>query len=353
MTTSSPQSRWPWRTLLVVLLTVGLLWWFIRSLDFAEVWRAIRSANAGLIVAAILVTLVTYLFRAWRWQALLAPLGHARFRQSFRMTVIGFAANFMLPGRVGEVLRPYLLARSEGFNAAAAFATIIVERILDLASVLSLFAWFLLFGGVDVGRDLKITGAVSAAVAMAGLAALAIGAGHPERLGNLTARITRRLPARTAEALTGFVRNLALGLAVTRRPGPLVLSFLLSVALWMSISVSIWLTALAFGLTFTFTGSFLVVTFLMVGVSLPTPAGLGGFQAMFLWAVTGFFGASTDVAGACAIVLHAVTTLPVCLLGLIFMAQDGLTLAGLRRMKSAAEAAEGRAPDAGSGRSDA
>ena len=74
---------------------------------------------------------------------------------------------------------------------------------------------------------------------------------------------------------------------------------------------------------------------------------------MFLWAVTGFFGASNDVAGACAIVLHAVTTLPVCVLGLLFMAQDGLTLAGLRRMKSVAEAAEGRTPDAGSGRSDA
>jgi uncharacterized protein (TIRG00374 family) len=344
MDTSEKPSRIPWRPLVVILLTVGLLWWFLRSLDFAEVWRSIKSARPGLIGAAILVTLVTYLFRALRWQQLLRPLGRTRFRQSFRMTVIGFAANFMLPGRVGEVLRPYLLARSEGFNAAATFATIIVERVLDLASVMSLFAWFLLFSGMDVGRELTIAGAVSALLALVFLVLLAIGAGHPERLGRLSERLTRPLPARTAAAIGRFVRTFVEGLAVLRHPAPLVISFALSVGLWMSISAAIWFTSQAFDLTFSFTGSFLVVTFLMVGVSLPTPAGLGGFQWAYLGAVTGFFNAPRDTAGACALVLHAVSVVPVCLLGLVYMAQDGLTLAGLRRMKSTAEEAEGRGP---------
>ncbi len=72
------------------------------------------------------------------------PIGRARFGPAFRATVIGFTATFLLPGRVGEVLRPYLLARKEGFSAAATFATIVVERVLDLVAVLMLFSFFLL-----------------------------------------------------------------------------------------------------------------------------------------------------------------------------------------------------------------
>src|SRR5688572_24578687 len=116
MPTPRSPSRFHWHTLFIAALTVGLLWLFFRDLDAGEVWRAIRRADAGLITVGVFVTLLTYVFRAWRWQLLLAPIGHARFRTAFRTTVIGFAATFLLPARVGEVLRPYLLARQEGFK---------------------------------------------------------------------------------------------------------------------------------------------------------------------------------------------------------------------------------------------
>jgi hypothetical protein len=66
--------------------------------------------------------------RALRWQYLLAPIGPA-LRHGVPTTVIGFAATFLLPARAGGH-RPYLLARREGLNATAAFATIIPERLL-------------------------------------------------------------------------------------------------------------------------------------------------------------------------------------------------------------------------------
>ena len=108
-----------WHTLIAAALTIGLLWWFLRNLNFREVWSAMRGARAWPIVLAVIVTFQTYVFRAWRWQALLLPIGRARFSTALRTTVIGFTATFLLPGRIGEVLRPYLLARREGFSAAA------------------------------------------------------------------------------------------------------------------------------------------------------------------------------------------------------------------------------------------
>ena len=75
-------------------------------------------------------------------------------RTPSRTTVIGFAASALLPARAGEVLRPYLLARRERLNAAAAFATIMLERLLDLATVLLLFSGLRLhrWARRDVGR---------------------------------------------------------------------------------------------------------------------------------------------------------------------------------------------------------
>ena len=342
-----PTKRVPWHTIVVAALTIGLVWWFLQSLDLAEVWRQMIQADLLMLALALVATVSTYFFRAWRWLTLLEPIGPARFRPTFRTTVIGFAANFMLPGRVGEVLRPYLLAKSEGFSAVSALATVIVERVLDLTVVLLLFAWFLMTQNVQVGADgsqalaqAKFWGVVVSGLSVLGLGLLALGAGHPERLERWAARLTGRLPASIGAKFAGFVRMLAEGLVVMRRPGSLLAASGITLLLWLSIAATIWLGSLAFGLTLSFTGSFLVLAFLTVGVSLPTPAGLGGFQWTYQLALTKVFQADQNVAGASAIVLHALTVIPVCIVGLIYMAQDGLSLRRLQSMRSTAEKAE-------------
>ena len=87
---------------------------------------------------------LTFVLRALRWQYILAPLGETHFSNAFQATVIGFAASFLLPARAGEVIRPLLLARREGLPATATFATIILERLMDMVTVLALFAVFVL-----------------------------------------------------------------------------------------------------------------------------------------------------------------------------------------------------------------
>jgi uncharacterized protein (TIRG00374 family) len=336
--------RAPWRTVLVFTLTLALLWYFFKNVAFADVWRAVRQAHLGLIGAAIAATFLTYLFRTWRWQALLVPIGRARFRTAFRTTIIGFTATFLLPARIGEVLRPYLLARYEHFSFSATFATIFIERLLDLAAVLSLFGLFLLTADLSaMGRDLdvvKLAGGGAAAASLGALVTLFVCAGHPERLGRLAGRLTGWLPIRVAAFIAGFVRTFAEGLAVMRRPGPLVVAAALSIPMWVSIGLGVWLTSRAFDLTFALSGSFLIVMFLVVGVAIPTPGGAGTFELAYQYAVTHFFGAGQAQAVAAALVLHAVSFVPISIVGLLFMGQDGLTLAGLEGLRQTAQAAE-------------
>jgi glycosyltransferase 2 family protein len=327
------------RTVLIFLLTIGLLAFFLRNADLAGVWAETRRARAGFLALALLITGLTYVLRALRWQYLLAPIGKTHFSVAFRMTVIGFAANLLLPARAGEVIRPYLLARRERLSPTAAFATIILERLLDTVTVLMLFAVFVATldsagasGDPAALARVKLGGLVAAMAAVTGLALFFTLARHPERIGRWALRVERVLPMALARALARFVESFARGLAVMRQPGRLLVALAWSFPLWLSIAAGIWLTSLAFHITFPFAGSFLVTTILVVGVAMPTPGAIGGFHAAYQIAVQTFFGAPDDRAIGAAIVLHAISFLPVTALGIVFMAREGLTLGRARTL---------------------
>ena len=334
------------RTILVVGLAVGLLAIFLRNADLARVWTEMRTARPDLLGLTLVITAVTYFVRAERWQYLLNPLGPTHFWTAFRTTVIGFAASFVLPARAGEVIRPYLLAKEEKLPTTAAFATIIVERILDLVTVLALLAlFFLVFAGDTATRSpwlfrtVALGGLGTAPIGLGVLAAMFVMAGHPERLHRLVMKAERVLPARIARTVASFARTFAEGLAVVRRPSRLLFALAWSVVLWLLIAAQIWVIAKTFAIALPLTGTFLITAMLVVGVALPTPGGVGGSHEAFRLGVTSFYGADNDAAVGAAIVQHAVNFLPVTLLGLWFVARDGLNMGRLRQM-----AAEGAGP---------
>lgn len=337
------------RTALLVLCTAGLLALFLRQVNLRDVTAEIRGADPWLLVAALVATGLTYVLRAWRWQKMLEPIGHARFSTALRTTVIGFAANALLPARAGEVLRPYLLARREGLSATSTFATIILERVLDLVAVLVLFGAFVFLfdpGMTEadgaVYRAVQIGGLSAAVAAAVALVLFFVLAGHPERLGRAAGRVERVLPARLARTLATLVETFASGLALMRRPGALAVALVMSAPLWLSISAGIWFVAQAFHITMPFTGAFLIVALLTVGVAVPTPGAVGGFHYAFRVGATVFYGVPTERAVGAAIVLHAISFVPVTVAGLILMVQDGLSFARVRSMASGQAADRGR-----------
>lgn len=340
------------RTVVIAVLALGLIALFLREADLSRVWSAIRTAHPGLLVLAVGLTLIFYVIRAERWQYLLAPLGQTRFSVAFRTTVIGFAASSVLPARAGEVLRPLLLARKERLPATAVFATIVVERILDLAAVLLLLAaYLLLFDAGTVARAPALYEAVrlgafaTTAGVMVLLAVMAFLAADPARLHRLMLGVGRVLPARFAHGLARLSQTFAEGLAVIRRPTRLLAAFGLSLLLWGVIATQVWVVSVAFGLAMPYAGAYLLAAMLVVGVAVPTPGGVGGFHEAFRLGATSFFGADNDAAVAAAIVLHATSFVPVLAMGAAFALADGLDVGRLRQLSSEAPTA-GEAGDA-------
>jgi uncharacterized protein (TIRG00374 family) len=109
-----------------------------------------------------------------------------------------------------------------------------------------------------------------------------------------------------------------------------------SFPLWLAIAAEAWAVTVAFGIDMPFAGTFLLQALLVIGVAVPTPGGVGSYHEAYRIGVTTFFGAPNDRAVAAAIVTHAISFVPVVLLGVIFMAQDGLSVRGLKDLAGAA-----------------
>ncbi len=328
------------------LLAIALLGWFLRGANLVDVWRHVRTANVGLLVLALMFVATTFWIRAFRWQQLLKPIGPTRFRTVFRAGVIGFAALSILPARVGDLLRPYLVARQDGLTFTSTFATIVMERVLDLIAVLTLMAIYV-WGFADTSTwkphllaPIEISAAVGGAVALALLAIMWLLASHPERIGTLVHSTDRVLPRRVALRLGGVASTFSSGFAVAREPRGFLLALLWSFPLWLAIAGETWAVTRAFGIQLPFTGTFLLQLFLVVGVAVPTPGGVGSYHAAYKFGVVNFFGAPEDQAVAAALVVHAIAFMPVLLLGLVFMAQDGLSFGRLKTMAGTAREQE-------------
>ncbi len=334
------------RTAVIVGLSVGLLALFLRGATLSVVWTEMKDADPWLITLSGAVTLAGMVLRALRWQYLLAPIGTAHFTAAFRTTTIGFAASAILPARAGEVIRPYLLARQEGLSATAVFATVIIERLLDAVTCVFLLASFVIF--FDPGMDradsklywlVEMGGLIVGSLAVVVLGLMFLAARDPQAVGRWAYKLEHVLPGKFTHALSVGLLRFAEGLAVVRTPRRLLLALALSLPLWLSIALGIWAVTEAFGIDMPFPGSFLLIALLVVGVSVPTPGGVGGFEAAVQIGLTSFYAVPNDRAVGAALVLHIVSLLPVVALGFVFLLQDGLGFGGMRKL--AHVAAEG------------
>jgi uncharacterized protein (TIRG00374 family) len=333
------------RTVVILVVAVGLVALFLRNVDFRHVLGAIVRARPEWLALSLATMFVNLALRAWRWQCLLEPIGETSFGSSFRATAVGFAASTVLPARAGEFIRPYFLSRqTKSVTATGAFATVILERLLDICTVVGFLAVYVFFFGAQLSQRnpeafkfLKLGAVTSGAAAIVLLTFLFFLAADPRRLGRTMERLERVLPSALAGAIARVAEKFAHGLGAIRRPGTLILAACWSVPLWLSIAAGIWTAAVAFGLPIPFTGTFVIIALLSIGVSVPTPSAVGGFHFFFKYGATTFFGASDDAAVGAAIILHLLSIGPALALGLMFAAQEGLNMTSMRRLADQAE----------------
>lgn len=323
-------------------LAAAILWWFGRKLDWEEVRQAASQSNKYLLGLAVVIICVAYVFRAYRWGALLAPLGPTSLGHLFAATTVGFGAVFLL-GRMGEVVRPVVLPmRDPRVRVSSSFVTILVERIYDMMAVVVLFAVNLLWFTPPINARLefsrvRIAGIVLLILSIAAVAGLTwFRKRSNSTIGWLEKRLARvgLIPVRLKRALINILEQLAKSLRVLVDARELAVTIGWTALVWAGITLANWLVLRAFGLRLGISEAIFILGWSLVGSLVPTPGGAAGAFHFATAAGLVFLGVPRETAAAVSIVMHVVDFGPAVIFGFFYVVRGDINLTRLRSMMS-------------------
>ncbi|HEY6065413.1 MAG TPA: lysylphosphatidylglycerol synthase transmembrane domain-containing protein [Thermoanaerobaculia bacterium] len=314
-----------------VLLAAALIAFFLRGIKVDEIARQVASASGEWLAASLVLSIGTFVFRALRWTWLLRPVARVRFYPAFVATGFGFAAN-NLPGKVGEVLRPALLARSERLPFSPLLASVLLERVFDGASVLFFFLIAAASGIPNSRGTAKLLLPAALLLVLVSVVVFSVfRRGETERF---LEKLWRRLPEKLQPRARTFAETFVDGFASLRSPKLLLLVTAGSLAMWLIINLQVYSTLRAFHLDLPFTASFVVTAAAVLGLMFPTPGGLGSYHLAVQLALVDLYGVPRDTASGVALLAHAISFVPITLIGLALFAATPLKF---RKIEEAAD----------------
>jgi hypothetical protein len=327
--------------------------WFVRTMSGH--WQAMGEAFSGAryawLVPAVGLIALSYVCRVVRWRLFLSPVERVGFGPLTSATLIGFMSTAVLPLRAGEVIRPFVLSRKSGISFGHAVGSDAgLARVFDMLfglGFLFLLAWGWMVadpealrtaasesGGAELlaGQLGELAGSPTFgalfALSLLGLVAVAAFPSTMLRLGGF---FLRPLPATWQEPLTGFMESVVESLQFLRNPLRTAGAALLTMAAWLTYPAAAWCVARGFGLELGLLGLTLIQVMIMVAIIVPQAPGFLGVFHVAAMEGARLFGAAGGPAGAFALVLWAIHTVPITLVGLGCVWYEGLSLAALAR----------------------
>jgi uncharacterized protein (TIRG00374 family) len=332
----------------VLLLTAVFLFFFFRSVnDWGAVLRSLTRISLPVFFLALLLTPLHLATRAFRWRYLLIhEKPDVRFRNLFTANAVGFMVNFLLPGRLGEIVKPLYCARKEGIRPGFALGTVVVERVFDILTMCFLLGGFLLARPLYASKFV-IKPETSARLTQLGIAGLAIAAGllglilffyfFRDRAIRLASLVLRPLPKAWGEKASYLLHEFIDGLKFFHSPGNLAMYVVLSFVVWLGITFFYWVFFLSYRVSIPFFFLIPYIFLTMVGASIPTPGMIGGFHAFSQFGLTQLFGLDANLAFTLTVVVHAVQMAMTCLIGYTIVWREGLSLIQLRKLGETSE----------------
>ncbi|MCB9791736.1 MAG: flippase-like domain-containing protein [Alphaproteobacteria bacterium] len=351
--------------LLVGAVTLALALWGVPLRALGE---ALAALEWGWLLPIAGVFLLQQALRAWRQALIVRALAPAsRWWDNLGILCMSFLCINLLPARLGEVVRPYLLMRKEGLSLGAGFGAVFVERLVDLSAVLFILQAVLLGAelpahtlemgsySVDVNALARGLGVGAVLPLSLGVLALLIGG---ERVVALARRVgegaVARLPegriagwlARGVGAALGLAEGFVAGLSALRQPRRFAGVLGLTAVTWVSTGfmyVAL-AQALDIGQLIGWLEGMGVLVITMLGTTAPAPPGFAGVYeaacrgALALFGVTG--GDLDARALAFALVMHWWVFLVQAVTAVFFFSAEGMSVAGVIRDARAASAAQ-------------
>jgi len=296
-----------------VLISVIGLYYAFRQINFWELWISIKNVNFILIILAIVILLLSNVIRAWRWQILVKPINDVSFEPAFSSIMIGYFGNSVLPFRMGEFLRAYVVADKTSLTASTAFGTIVIERILDFIGlsavillIMTVYPLKTIGGSIIIGVIvLSLTAFIFIFLFSGFKSTLLV---KIEKLSLLRFGLLRKILL--------FIKNILDGATTIRATNKLGIILLYTLIIWIMYYCSTYLATIATGIELEWFGFGVLLISTTLAISIPAAPGyVGTYHAAAVYILTNLFNVGRLDAQAAAIILHAVGTIPIVIIG--------------------------------------
>lgn len=318
-----------WRLIIGVLVSAAFLFLALRGVEWGELWSTLAQTRWEYLIPTIVLSIAGHYFRALRWKYMLMPVKRVSAGSAFSATMIGLAANNVLPARLGEIVRALAIGRQEKLSRTAAFATIVYERIVDVFALL-LFLWIMLLR-IEGPAWLRPAGEWVLVLNLLLLVIVQLMRLFPARVIRVISRMSRPLPSSIQAAINRSTAGFIAGLAALNRPSTLVPIVLATALVWGAALYAIYYCVIAVGLQLPFLASVTLIVVVSLGSMIPSaPAYIGTFQYACVLSLSLFAVENSD-ALAFSLVFHASQFLPVTVLGVLYLMRSHMSFGELSK----------------------
>jgi glycosyltransferase 2 family protein len=305
-------------------------------IDLEDTWRTLVAADVRWVALTLFMVPFQILLRTARWHLLLPRRPDGRRPTMLRVMpvlLIGYFGNLVLPARLGEPVRGYLMARRERLSFARVLGSVFLERVIDLATL----AFAAVAAAIIAGAPAwMVRGMVIVTLIGIAVAAILVLSGI-ERAVAVLASVLGGRAARIRLALEQVAR-FGEGAGGAGRAATLVAAVVISGATWLFVAATYWLLSRSLGMELSMSGSLLVAAVTTLGTAIPSaPAHIGTFEVAAVVAATSL-GMPPGQALALALLAHAITTLPFALAGAAAVTWMSVSLRGVANEAAAASA---------------
>ncbi len=313
-----------------VLIAVSV-WYATLDINFSELWDILLNANYLWVLLSIPVILLSHWIRAMRWKTMLEPALKVKSASTwnlFSAVMIGYLFNCVLP-RGGEFIRPYVYARREKVSYTSTFATIIVERVIDVIALLIIFAlvFFFLsnkiitaFTEFDVNKVITIVGLII----FVGIISF-----YPPVFRFLIRIILKPISQNFYDKISGLFEKFLKGFAIIKSPSKYFQLSIESIAIWFCYTIPMFLMFFSFDfqnqLHLGFSDAVLLIVISGIGVTIaPSPGAIGIYHVLIQKAMENFYGMPSEEALAYATLTHGVNYLIQVIVGGMFFMRENV-----------------------------
>lgn len=313
------------KIILGCLISLILIYLCIRNIDFKQSLSLIKNADISLIFIGVFFYVLSYLVRSIRWEYILAPLKKIKPFKSFFFLIFGFFMNNILPLRLGEIVRALVAGEKLQISRSGVFATVIVERLMDV--IIFIICFFLIAVFVEIPFWLKKSFLLCALIFGIMFIVLFFMSRQEEKFLNLILKI--KLPLKISNFITKLFIKFASGLKFFQNTKLIFYVFITSVIVWYIEAWAYKMLFMSFGVDVSIVQCLFVIVVTGIGAILPTaPAFVGAIEFMGIVAL-GVFGIEKSVAFTAIAATHFIEIMVVYALGFLGIIKEKISFSDL------------------------